>query len=97
MRKLRAEPVEFNISTAIQSGAQVTFDINNVKNPISLLDNETFRIQRKKNSKKRRAIHKLTPRFASQCILVVHVSLWTGDQYKFTGAQRPSLTSQIHY
>ena len=52
MRRLRTEPVEFDMSTATQSGTQVTFDINDVKSAISLLDNETFGIQRKKNSRK---------------------------------------------
>lgn len=52
MLKMRTEPVEFDMSTATQSGTQIIFDINDVKSTISLLDNSTFGIQRKKKSKK---------------------------------------------
>ncbi len=52
MRKLRTEPVEFDMSTATQSGTHITFDISDVKSTISLLNSTTFGIEKKKNSKK---------------------------------------------
>lgn len=52
MRKLRTEPVEFDMSTATQSGTHITFEINDVRSTISLLDRNTFGMARKKNSKK---------------------------------------------
>lgn len=52
MRRMRKEPVEFDMSKVTQSGTQLTFDINDVRSAISVFDTATFGTQRKKNSQK---------------------------------------------
>lgn len=49
---MRTEPVEFDMSAATKSGTYISFDINDVRSTISSLDNATFGIEKKKNSKK---------------------------------------------
>lgn len=51
MRKMRTEPLEFDMSMVTKAGTILTFEINDVKSSISLLDT-TFGKKRKKNSVK---------------------------------------------
>lgn len=51
MRKMRTKPVEFDMSMVTKAGTILTFEINDVKSSISLIDT-TFGNKRKKNSVK---------------------------------------------
>lgn len=63
MRKIRTGPVEFDMSMVTQPGTELTFDINDVRSDLSVLNGVKLGVERKKNSEKETRYTRVTVTF----------------------------------